>query len=334
MNMDPKIIDIVDKAMAGGRLDAQEIAALYGLDTFSKEAYYVMWAGRVMSQKASSGLAEIHAQIGLNAAPCPKNCQFCSFAACNKLRKNSVVTPLADVLEYAKIYEDQGVNAMLMLITASFPFERFLEITYEVRQVISQEMPLLANVDDFTLEQAKQLKQAGINGVYHAVRMGEGVVTGIKPEVRMATIAAAKEVGLKLCTCVEPVGPEHTVEELVEATLRSRDLDAVFSGVGKRITVPGSKLEEYGMLSESRAALLVAVYRLASGYDCALNCSGHSVATANAGANIAWAEVGTNPRDLMDKTENGGRGHGVEELQKMYASSEWEVRKGFSPYWN
>ncbi|HBQ86134.1 MAG TPA: radical SAM protein [Syntrophomonas sp.] len=333
MIVNQRTYEIVEKAMEGKGLDAQEIGYLYGLDTFSKDSFYVQWAGRELSMQASGGIAEIHAQIGLNGTVCPKNCQFCSFAACNKVRQGVLEMPLQDVLDYARAYEEEGANLILLLTTANFKFEKLLEIAGEVRNVISPEMPLLANTGDFDLAQAKMLKEAGINGVYHAVRMGEGVVTGIPVETRMATIKAAQEAGLKLCTCVEPVGPEHTVEELVEKTLISINMHPVFSGVGGRIAVPGTKLEKYGMLSSSRLALFDAIYRLAAGVESPLNCSGHSSVAANAGANIAWAEVGTNPRDLVEKTEKGGRGQSMEELRKLFKRTDWELRKGPSPNW-
>ncbi|HWQ73969.1 MAG TPA: radical SAM protein [Syntrophomonas sp.] len=333
MLIDTKTYEIVEKAMEGNGLNPEEIGYLYSLGTFSKDSFYVQWAGRELSMHASQGIAEIHAQIGLNGTVCSKNCQFCSFAACNKVRQGVLEMPLEDILNYAKAYEEQGANLILMLTTANFKFEKLLDITRAVRKVISPEMPLLANTGDFNLAQAKLLKEAGINGVYHAVRMGESVVTSIPVETRLATIKAAQEAGLKLCTCVEPVGPEHTIEELVEKTMISINMHPVFSGVGGRITVPGTKMENYGMLSSSRLALFDAVYRLAVGLECPLNCSGHSSVAANAGANIAWAEVGTNPRDLVEKTEKGGRGQNIEELRKLFERTEWELRKGPSPYW-
>ena len=327
------IYEIVEKALDGNKLSHEEIVALYSVETFSPESYYIQWAGRKMSMEVAGGKAEIHAQIGLDGNPCPKNCQFCSFAICNKVRKGKLETPLADVLEYAKIYEDQGANLILVLTTGGYKFDRLLETMYEIRNVISKEMPLLANTGDMTLEQAKALKAAGVNGIYHAVRMGEGTFTGIPVETRLETIKNARAAGLKFSTCVEPIGPEHSAEELAEKTEICLSMDALSAGAGRRVMVPGTLMEKYGMLSESRGALYVAAYRLADGYHSKLNCSGHSMLTANAGANLAWAEMGTNPRDLVKKTEDGGEGQSIKEAGKVFLNTEWEVRKGYSEGW-
>ena len=46
--------------------------------------------------------------------------------------------------------------------------------------------------------------------------MGEGVDTKIPVEKRVKTFDHLREAGLSLQTCVEPIGPEHTVDELTE----------------------------------------------------------------------------------------------------------------------
>jgi biotin synthase len=328
-----RIYEIVEKGMEGAGLPDEDIRVLYEVDPQSKEAFHIQWAGRTLSKRSADGKAEIHAQIGLNGTPCPKNCQFCSFAVCNGVRKGKLEMPLGDVVEYAKIYEEDGANLILMLTTATYRFEQLLEMAEAVREVVSPEMPLLANTGDMSVEQARQLKQAGIDGVYHAVRMGEGVVTTIPVETRLQTLENVRRAGLTLSTCVEPVGPEHTVDELVEKTRICIDSGAQSAGVGRRIGVPGTQLYENGMITELTGAMLVAVYRLATGLAPRLNCSGHSLLTAAAGANLAWAEVGTNPRDTLERTEKGGRGQSIAYNRKVFRDSDWEVLEGPSPGW-
>ena len=68
--------EIIDKALAGDKLTLPEIETIYGLDADSPEAYLVRWAGNLRAKELSGGKAEIHAQIGLDAGPCVKSCQF------------------------------------------------------------------------------------------------------------------------------------------------------------------------------------------------------------------------------------------------------------------
>jgi biotin synthase len=257
-----RIHELIEKGLSGQGLNDDEAFALYSVEADSALGMRVMWAGRELQRRASEGKAEIHAQIGLNGSPCPKDCQFCSFAVCNGVRSGRLEMPLADVLEYAKAYEDEGANAILMLTTASYPFEKLLEMGVAVREVINKDLPLLANTGDMTLEQARQVKAAGFDGCYHAVRMGEGVVTTLDVPTRIATFKNIHAAGLSLSTCVEPVGPEHTVAELVEKTRICIDADAVSAGVGRRVGVPGTKMYDLGELSSIKQALNVAAYRL------------------------------------------------------------------------
>lgn len=283
--------------------------------------------------RATGGIAEIHAQIGLNASTCGKDCLFCSFARINDVRKGIYELPVEDVLEYAKLYVEEGANLILLLTTASYRFAKLIEMVQAVREVIPADLPLLVNTGDMSLDQAKQLKAAGVQGAYHAVRMREGVDTTIPVETRLQTFANMREAGLKLSTCVEPVGPEHTPEEITEATFRCMSCDPMTSGVGKRVAVPGTKIFERGAHTELANANMVAIYRLAAGLDYKLNCSANTPLTAASGANLGWAEVGTNPRDLVQRTEKGGRGSNVAWMRRMYESAGWTVRQGPSQGW-
>lgn len=330
---DQEIYDIVEKGLEGNGLSAEDVLALYEVEETSKEAGYIRWAGQELSMIAADGVAEIHAQIGLNSTVCPKNCKFCSFAACNNVRKGKYELPKEDVLEYAKLYVEEGANLILMLTTASYSFDKLVDMVGSVREVIPADMPLLVNTDDMALDQCRQLKAVGANGAYHAVRMREGEDTEIPVEKRFETFANLRDSDLTLSTCVEPVGPEHTPEELTEATMRCISTNPLSAGVGKRIGVPGTLVYDRGMLTDVANANMVAIYRLATGRDLRLNCSANTVMTAASGANLAWAEVGTNPRDTVERTEHGGRGSNIAQLRKMFAASGWQVLNGPSKGW-
>lgn len=324
--------DIIKKSLDGLILTQEEIAALFNTPLFSEESAMILAASRRKSETASNSLAEVHAQVGLNIAPCPKNCAFCAFAARNTVFKEKVEIPVDKAVQKARQFETDGANAVFVMTTADYSFEKFIDISRKIRKSLRQETILVANVGDFTKKQAKKLKDAGFSGIYHAVRLGEGRDTTISVKTRLETFRNAKEVGLLLGTCVEPVGNEHTIEELVEKTIITRDAKPVFSGSARRIPIPNTKMAEYGIVSEAKMAHILAVVRLALGYDILGNCTHEpNVIGAAAGANLLWAEAGSNPRDTEKDTE-GKRGMTVKDCIRVLEEAEWKVLEGPSKF--
>ena len=327
------LIGLVEKGMEGKGLTDDEMTQLYATDPRSRVASYIRWGANELAHASGDGLAEIHAQIGLNASPCPKNCKFCSFAVCNHLRRERTELPIEEVVECAKVFLDEGVNLILLMATASFKFEKIIERAQAVREILPDDFPLLINCEDLTLERAQQLKAAGVNGCYHAVRMREGVDTEIPEKDRLQTFKNIREAGLSLQTCVEPVGPEHIPEELTYYSRICLNSGANSAGVGRRVTLPGTLVEDRGMLTDLENARNIAVYRLAAGKNPKLQCAMATPLSAAAGANLSWAEVGTNPRDARLRTQDGGRGTNVSLNRRFYQAGDWEVLKGPSQGW-
>jgi biotin synthase len=327
------IKEIVKKSLDGGSLSKDEVSSLFRIPLFSEESAMILSASRKKSESASNGLAEVHAQVGLNIAPCPRNCAFCSFAARNKVFTERREIPVDEAVGKAKQFEADGANAIFVMSTADYPFKKFIGISREIRRSLLPETVIVANVGDFTKEQAKQLKDNGFSGIYHAVRLGEGRDTTISVHRRLTTFKHANDTGLLLGTCVEPVGNEHTVEELVEKTIITRNANPVFSGAARRIPIPNTKKAEYGIVSEAKMAHILAVVRLALGLDVPGNCTHEpNVIGAAAGANLLWAEAGANPRDTEKETE-GKRGMTVQDCIRVLKEAEWQVLQGPSKFY-
>ena len=180
----------------------------------------------------------------------------------------------------------------------------------------------------------QKIKETGYSGVYHALRLREGLDTTLSPNARKNSIRNFQEAGLGVGTCVEPVGPEHSNEELAEAILFTGSFNPSFSGAARRIAIAGTQMASRGMISELRLAQIVAVTRLGVPRNVLGNCT-HEPCTlgAIAGANLFWAEAGANPRDVEEKTEEG-RGETVESCKRIFRESEWSVWDGPSRYYN
>lgn len=319
---------IIEKSLQGEGVSPDEIAYLFEVPLFSAESAKILAASRRKSEAASGGLAEVHAQVGLNIAPCPKNCAFCAFAEKNKVFATASQLSAEEAVAAALRFEQDGANAIYVMATADYPFAKYLEMSREIRANLKVESVLVANAGDFDDRQAQLMKDVGYSGIYHAVRLGEGCVTSLPVEQRLQTMKIAREAGLTVGTCVEPVGPEHDIEELVEKTLITREAAPCFSGAARRIPIPGTELASHGIVSEARMAHILAVVRLAVGCDTPGNCTHEpNVIGAAAGANLLWAESGSNPRDTAEKTQEK-RGMTVQDCIKVFREAEWRVLQG------
>lgn len=327
-----EIHNLIKKSKSGDLLSHDELVYLLGLESDSLESYMVMAEAARVSKEVSGGKAEVHAQFAVNLAPCPCECLFCSFAKVNKVFNEATELTSEEAVDYALRFEKDGANAIFMMTTARYPLGRFLEISQEVRQKLKPETTMIANIGDQNLENSKRLKDAGYSGVYHAVRLREGIDTSLPVDQRLKSIRNFREAGLKVGTCVEPVGPEHTNEEIADMIELTASWEPAFSGAARRITIPGTEIAQRGMISELRMAQIVAVTRLGMPRTVIGNCT-HEPCTLGAagGANLFWAEVGANPRDTEKKTEEG-RGETVASCRDLYQESHWGVWDGPSQF--
>jgi biotin synthase len=328
MKIDSRVSDIVSKVNDGYFLTRGEILFLLKISPHSPDAGFVMASADAINRAASGNKAEVHAQIGVNLSPCPKNCSFCAFAAQNQIFKEKNELSVEEIADMAQRAEADETNAIFLMTTGDYSFNQFTEISREIRTKLKPDTVMIANMGDFANQEAKQLKEAGYTGIYHAVRMGEGRETNIDPQTRLNTIKVARENGLLIGTCVEPIGPEHSIEEITEKTLIAREMKPCYSGAMRRISIPGSEMKRYGMISEYRMAYLVAVVRLAMGRNLVGNCTHEpNVLGATSGANLFWAEVGTNPRDTEVDTSKG-RGLDVRSCKEMFKEADFEMVQG------
>lgn len=302
----------------------EELTTLFSIELGSKEYFTLLQYSYQKSQEASNQHSEVHAQIGLDVGPCTMQCGFCSFAEKNNLFTEQNVLSKKEVITKSKHFQATLADAIYLMATAHYPFEDYLEIAQDVKKTLKKEIPLIANLRDISLNEAHALKETGFTGAYHAVRLGEGTDTKIDVKKRLQTFQHLNEAGLQLGTCLEPAGPEHTAEELAEKTLIMREAQPVYGGAARRISIPNGSLEKHGMISEAELAKLVSVTRLALPKKVVGTCTHEpNLISCLSGANLLWAEQGTNPRDNNKNTEEN-RGLDVEYCKKMLHDAKWK----------
>ena len=298
-----KIADILEKSEDDGILRA-EARALLSMKLHSRETYALMETADRLSRQTFGEKGENHLHIGVNLEPCPLNCRFCSLAQSAGVFTEKVEFELPRILEWARQGESHGVDALNIMTTGTYSFDRLLELGRVLKKTVA--IPLVANTRDINHREGEALLDAGFVGAYHALRLGEGVDTPLKRERRIRTIQVLGDVGLQWMNCVEPVGPEHSLEELLDLMYLARDHGAVYSGVMRRVNFPGSPMAPQGMITEFEMARMVAVSRLIMGRVPRAHCT-HEPHTASltAGANLFFPEKGSSPRDCKEDTGRG-----------------------------
>jgi biotin synthase len=327
------IHDLIRKTRDGEHLFHEELVHLLSMAPDCSESYLVMAESNRISKELTENKAEVHAQLALNLAPCPGNCAFCSFAEKNGVFSKETRLTVEEAVAYANQFEKDGANAIFAMTTAHYPFGLFLEMSQEIRRSLNPETVLIANVGDQSLANAHKIKEVGYTGVYHALRLREGIDSGLSPEKRKESIRNFQEAGLKVGTCVEPVGPEHTPLELADMICFTASFNPSYSGAARRIPIPGTEIVIRGTISELRMAQIVAITRLGMPRTVLGNCT-HEPCTLGglAGANLFWAEVGANPRDTNEKTEEG-RGETVKTCRRLFQECGWDIYEGPSRYY-
>ena len=321
-NISDKISVILKKSEECGNIGREDAIALMRVELHSREAYALMETANRLSRDQFSEKGENHYHIGINVEACPYNCRFCSLTVQAGIFKEKIVFEEEEILQWAKAAEAEGADALNLMTTGTFSFERLLKIGDMLAGHVKT--PLVANTRDITHKEGEQLLKAGFVGAYHAVRLGEGRDTPFKVENRIATIKVLKDVGLRWMNCVEPVGPEHPIEEIVDCMFLARKYEATYSGVMRRINFPGSPMERFGMITELELARMVAVSRLVMGRTPRAHCT-HEPNTLSliAGANLLFPEVGSSPRDGLADTAKG-RGRGLGQCKRMLFETGWD----------
>ena len=139
---------------------------------------------------------------------------------------------------------------------------------------------------------------SGIDVGYHSLRLGEGQTTCFRPEERKATLAAVRDSDLKLAHLVEPVGPEHTDDEIADVLMAALSNGAALSGAMARINVKGTPFESHDPLPDLRLAQIVAITRICGGVNVPDICVHPPRKEAlEWGANVVVVETGAVPRN-------------------------------------
>jgi biotin synthase len=283
---------------------------LLALPTDSLEIELTRSVANTVARRRFNNEAILLGQIGIDVFPCPGQCAFCAFGEGHTSFTESYLT-IDEIIQRAHAFADGGdLYALFLMAMHTYDFDRLLSVIAAVRPELPSHTQIVMNIGDFDLTQGKELQAAGVNGAYHVLRLGEGTDTALDPVQRRKTIHTIRDAGLDFYYCCEPIGPEHTPDELVEQMFVGIEEGCFQNAAMRRVAVPGSPLEARGQVTEHRLAQITAVVTLASlNNPLTKNIAVHepNLIGLTSGANVVYAETGINPRDTATDT-SAGRG--------------------------
>ena len=302
-----------------------ELIKLLSIPEDSSEAEAMRREANNLSHKRFHDTSLLLGQIGVERHACPAACRFCSFSE-DVFKDTRIDLDIPSVVEMSRAFCASGeVKALFLMCMHDFDASSLCKLVEAVRVVIPEKTEIVFNIGDCPESWWREFKAAGVSGAYHVLRLREGTDSQLNPADRKATIAAIRKTGLKWYYCCEPVGPEHTNEELADAILLGNEFGCFQHAAMARVNFPGSPLAQFGEISKRRLAQIVAAVSLASADNPELG----SIAVHEpdmlgllSGANSVYAECGFNPRDLETRTEEG-RGGSVARMTAMLTEAGW-----------
>ena len=294
-----------EKALKGIVLKEKEIIELLEIPLGSKEDQELRKTAREVAKIKTNNTAYIWSAIGADYDTCPMNCKFCSFGEKWNIIQKPVRYSTKKIIEKAKYFIENGARFVVLRTTEFYSIPKLLKIAKKLRKEIPGDYEIILNTGELDMTISNLMYEEGINGIYHACRIREGIDTPFEVDVRKNTMKNVQRSKLDLISLVEPIAEEHTNEEIAQNFLNIVDCGAVISGAMARIPVNGTPYGETSMISESRLAQIISVLRL-SGGDVVKDICVHPVSleALQSGANVMVVETGAVPRDEKLEEEN------------------------------
>lgn len=285
-------------ALSGNILDREDIISLLEINPDSGEAEELGKAAREAAAEITENRGRVWAAIGVDFAPCPVNCNFCSFGEKWGVAKEAYEWTADEIVERAAKLLHSGAKWVTLRTTEYYSPLKLAAIAKKLRSRIDGNYGIVVNTGELSEETADLLTAGGIQIIYHSLRLREEIDTGLSVKSRLETLAAVKSSPLDLAFLVEPVGIEHTSAEIADVFLTAMKYNASLTGAMARVPVPGTPLGNIPALSERRLAQIAAVTRLAAGGKAPDICiHPPSQLALTWGANVVVVEVGAIPRD-------------------------------------
>ncbi|MDJ0602071.1 MAG: biotin synthase BioB [Crocosphaera sp.] len=263
---------LVQRVINGDRLNKTEALTLTQIDGQDNILLLCEAADRIR-QACCGNVVDLCSIINVKSGNCSENCQFCSQSVHHQ-GENSPIYGLKsseEILAQAKAAEAAGAKRFCLVSQGRGPkynspqsgeFEKILET---VRQITSQTniKPCCA-LGEVTLEQAEELKKAGVTRYNHNLEASENFYSAIVSthswSDRVETVKNLKKAGIQACTG-GIMGMGETWEDRVDLAISLRELEVDSVPINLLNPREGTPLGHLPKLEVFEALKAIAIFR-------------------------------------------------------------------------
>ena len=260
-------MDLAKRSLNGPALDEKELEALLGDDVPLLPLLHEAFLVRSFHH---GNRVRIHILNNARNARCPEDCSYCSQSAVTK----APVRPYEwkskeELIEEARKAQAAGAFRYCIVASGRGPTRGQTSKLAEAVRAIKSEVDVEVCVSVGLLDEAeaRELKEAGVDRLNHNLNTSErnypAICSTHTYADRLATLRAAKKVGLSACSGMI-IGMGESDTDIVEVACRLRELEVPSIPVNFLIPIDGNPLQTDGSLSPERCLRTLALFRLAN----------------------------------------------------------------------
>ncbi len=270
MSMRKRIDELAQKVLDGGELLIAEARKLSNVA--DNELPYLFAAANAIRQQYQGDEVHLCSILNGRSGHCSEDCAYCAQSVHHQT--GVAVYPLLDVAEilrHAQAVEAAGVSHFSIVLSgrgmdAADEAENFDRIIAAYRQIKEKtQLKLCASLGSLTAEQARRLKEVGIEHYHHNVETSRDYYVSIcrthTYEDRTRTISVAQEAGLAVC-CGGIIGMGETLTQRIDMAFELRAMNIGCVPINVLNPVPGTRMESAPPLPPLEILKTIALFRL------------------------------------------------------------------------
>jgi biotin synthase len=258
-------MELADQVLDGKKVTNEE--ALLILECPDDDVLLLMHAAFQIRKHYFGKKVKLNMIMNAKSGHCPENCGYCSQSSISTAPINSYRMVDKDtILEGAKRAHDLNVGTYCIVASGRGPSNKDIDHVVEAVKEIKESygLKICACLGLLKPEQAKRLKEAGVNRYNHNINTSasnhENITTSHTFDDRVNTVETVKESGLSPCSGVI-VGMRETKQDVVDMANSLKALDADSIPVNFLHAIDGTLLEGTKELNPLYCLKVLALFR-------------------------------------------------------------------------